>query len=76
MQIYHYGCDAAERRIARKWRLASVGFYGSILTMLIVYAIFNESPDARLAAGDLAPRSSVASMSPPPAAANHGALSR
>jgi multisubunit Na+/H+ antiporter MnhB subunit len=34
-----------DRRIVRRWRLASVGFYGSILAGLAISAAFHQSPD-------------------------------
>ena len=54
MQKFFYQLDARDRRIARKWRLASVGFYGSILAGLIFYAVFHENPEVHYASADTA----------------------
>jgi len=43
-----------DRRIVRRWRLASVGFYGSILAGLILYAALNQSPDVNYASAQSA----------------------
>lgn len=31
-----------DRRVARRWRLASIGFYGSLIAGLAAYAIFSD----------------------------------
>jgi hypothetical protein len=49
MQKVSYRFNDEDRRVARRWRLASVGFYGSILGGLILYAALNQSPDLNLA---------------------------
>ena len=38
-----------DRRLIRRWGLASVGFYGSILAGMILYAAFNQHPDVNIA---------------------------
>jgi hypothetical protein len=44
-------CDFSDedRRVARRWRLASVSLYGSIVAGLILYAAFSQSPDVNYA---------------------------
>jgi hypothetical protein len=54
MQKYFYQLNERDRRIARKWRVASVGFYGSILAGLILYAVFHENPEVNYASADSA----------------------
>jgi hypothetical protein len=61
MQKYFYQLDARDRRIARKWRLASVGFYGSILAGLIFYAVFHENLEVNSASADSAIHMKIAS---------------
>jgi hypothetical protein len=43
-----------ERRVVRRWRLASVGLYGSIAAGLILYAAFGQSPDVNYASAQSA----------------------
>jgi hypothetical protein len=54
MQRFFHQLDTRDRRIARKWRAASVGFYGSILAGLIFYAVFHENPEVKYAFADTA----------------------
>ena len=52
--------NEGERRLIRRWSLATVGFYGSILAGMILYTAFNRHPDVNYASADLAPRVSTA----------------
>ena len=52
MQKFFYQLDTQDRRIARKWRLASVGFYGSIIFGMILYAAFHWNPEVNYASAD------------------------
>lgn len=36
--------DENDRRVVRKWRLATLGFYGSILAGLVLYAALHWNP--------------------------------
>jgi hypothetical protein len=54
MQKYSENLSDADRRIIRRWRLSSVGFYGSILAGLILYAAFSQKPDVNYASANLA----------------------
>lgn len=38
MQKFSYEPSASERRVLRKWRLAVVGFYGSLLALIVAAA--------------------------------------
>lgn len=49
MQKFSYRFNDEDRGVARRWRLASVGFYGSILAGLILYAALNPNPDVNVA---------------------------
>ncbi len=52
--------NEGDRRLIRRWGLASVGFYGSILAGMILYAAFNQHPDASIALADVkAPTSAM-----------------
>jgi hypothetical protein len=42
MQSYPRNLSEADRRVARKWRLASVAFYGSFLAGFIMYVAINQ----------------------------------
>lgn len=46
--------DENDRRTVRKWRLATLGFYGSILAGLIVYAALHWNPQVNYASADSA----------------------
>ena len=58
MQKPLYHLKEEDRRIARKWSMASIGFYGSILAGLVIYgathtravdmAAVTSGPEARL----------------------------
>lgn len=43
-----------DRRIVRKWRLATLGFYGSILAGLVVYTVLHWNPEVNFASADSA----------------------
>ena len=62
MQKYFYQLNERDRRISRKWWLASVGFYGSILAGLILYAVFHENPEVNYASADPAIQTSDVSV--------------
>jgi hypothetical protein len=63
MQKYPDNLSEDDRRIARRWTLASVGFYGSILAGFILYAAFHQSQVPNLATGD--PASKVLAANSP-----------
>ena len=54
MQTYLYKPSEADRRVVRKWRLAVVGFYGSLLAIMVGFAIATSSPDVQVARTDAA----------------------
>jgi hypothetical protein len=41
-----------ERRIARRWRIGAVAFYGPIMVLLIAFAATSQRPQANLASDD------------------------
>jgi hypothetical protein len=45
MQRYPDDFSTNDRRIARKWRLGAIGFYGSILAGMFLYASLSQRPD-------------------------------
>jgi hypothetical protein len=53
MQKFSYEPTASERRLLRKWRLAVVGFYGSLLAMMVVFAVTTTNPNVQVARTDL-----------------------
>ncbi|MGV7217180.1 hypothetical protein [Bradyrhizobium sp. UFLA05-112] len=63
MQKFFYELNEHDRRIARKWRWASVSFYGSILAGLILYAAVHLNPEVNYASADSVPHAKVASSS-------------
>lgn len=46
--------NETDRRIVRKWRLVTVGFYGSILAGMIVYVALHSNPQVNYASADSA----------------------
>ncbi len=52
MQKFFYPFDEQDRRIVRKWRLASVGFYGSILVGMLLYVALHRNPEVNYASAD------------------------
>jgi hypothetical protein len=65
MQRFFYQLNEDDRRIARKWRWASVGFYGSFLAGMILYGALHWNPEVNYASADSAsqPHEKVASTS-------------
>ena len=49
MQISEDRLDGNDRPVARRWALGVLGFYGSILLGMMLYAEFGPKPDASLA---------------------------
>lgn len=49
MQKFFNQLDENDRRIARRWRLASAGFYGSLLAGFILYAALHRDPEVSVA---------------------------
>ena len=63
MQKFFYQLNENDRRIARTWRWASVGFYGSLLAGMILYAALHWNPEVNYASADSVPHAKVASSS-------------
>jgi len=64
MQIYRYKLDDADRPVARRWTLGAVGFYGSILIGLILYAALSPKADAFHASDEGTVKLSIANGPP------------
>ena len=52
MQKFFNQLDENDRRIVRKWRLATLGFYGSILAGLVLYTVLHWNPEVNYASVD------------------------
>jgi len=63
MQNFNEQFDENDRRIVRKWRLATLGFYGSILAGLVVYAALHWNPEVNYASVDAAAHARLAGTS-------------
>jgi hypothetical protein len=61
MQKYPSNLSKEERRIARRWTLASVGLYGSVLAGLMLYGAFQKRP-VDVAAADPVAKVSAAKL--------------
>ncbi|MBK3664768.1 hypothetical protein JJE66_26520 [Bradyrhizobium diazoefficiens] len=48
MQKFSSDLAASDRRVVRKWRLVVVGFYGSLLAMVLIFALMS-SRDVQIA---------------------------
>lgn len=54
MQKFLDQSNEDDRRIVRKWRLATLAFYGSILAGLVVYTVLHWNPEVNYASADSA----------------------
>jgi hypothetical protein len=52
MQNFIHQLNQDDRRVVRKWRLATLGFYGSILAGLVLYAALHWNPEVNYASVD------------------------
>ena len=59
MQKFLYQLKEDDKRIVRKWRLVTIGFYGSILAGLIVYAALQQNQETNLAASGTGAQASL-----------------
>jgi hypothetical protein len=60
MQKYPPNLSEAERKIARRWTLGSVGLYGSLLAALILFAALSPHSASNVASRDGAAKFDVA----------------
>ena len=58
MQNFIHQFDKNDSRVVRKWRLAMLGFYGSILAGVVLYAALHWPPEVNYAAVDSAAQAS------------------
>ena len=63
MQNFIAQFDENDRRTVRKWRLATLGFYGSILAGLVIYAALHWNPEVNYASADSAAHAKLAGAS-------------
>ncbi|MCG2632136.1 hypothetical protein L6654_36555 [Bradyrhizobium sp. WYCCWR 13023] len=63
MQNFIEQFDENDRRIVRRWRLATLGFYGSILAGLVVYAALHWTPEVNYASVDSVAHAKLAGAS-------------
>jgi hypothetical protein len=54
MQNFIDDLDENDRRVVRKWRWATLGFYGSILAGVVLYAALHWTPEVNYASVDSA----------------------
>jgi len=60
MQNFLEQFDEGDRRVVRKWRLATLCFYGSILAGVALYAALHWTPEVSYAAVDSAAHAKLA----------------
>lgn len=63
MQKFLDQLNENDRRIVRKWRLATLGFYGSILAGLVLYTALHWNPEVNYASIDSAAHAKLAGTS-------------
>ncbi len=63
MQKFLYQLDETDRRIVRKWRLVTLGFYGSILAGMVVYTALHWNPEVNYASVDSTAHAKLAGTS-------------
>lgn len=66
MQKFFYQLNENDRRIVRKWRLATLGFYGSILAGMVLYVALHLNADVNYASVDPIAHEKVAVGTPRP----------
>jgi hypothetical protein len=66
MQRYPDNLSEADRRVARRWTLGSVGVYGSILAALILYGALSQRSTDNVASNEPAAKFSVANAARQP----------
>jgi hypothetical protein len=59
MQRYPDNLSGSDRRVARKWTLASLGVYGTLVAGFILYAAFNPAPAPVQLASEAASKASA-----------------
>ena len=59
MQKFFYQLNESDRRIVRKWRLSTVGFYGSILAGMVLYVALHWNQDVNYASVDSTARAKI-----------------
>lgn len=63
MQNFNDHLNENDRRVVRKWRWATLGFYGSILAGLVLYAALQRNPEVNYASVDSAGHAKLAGAS-------------
>ncbi|WP_156947096.1 hypothetical protein [Bradyrhizobium sp. WSM3983] len=63
MQDFIDHLNENDRRVVRKWRWATLGFYGSILAGLVLYAALHWNPEVNYASVDSAAHAKLAGAS-------------
>ena len=61
MQNFIERFDDGDRRVVRKWRWATLGFYGSILAGLVVYGLLHWNPEVNYASAESAAHAKLTS---------------
>lgn len=63
MQKFIDQLNESDRPIVRKWRLATLGFYGSILAGLVLYTALHWNPEVNYASVDSTARAKIVGTS-------------
>lgn len=64
MQKFFHPLNENDRRIVRKWRIATFGFYGSILAGMALYVALHWNGEVNYASVDSSAREKVAVSAP------------
>jgi hypothetical protein len=60
VQKFLYRLNEGDCRIVRRWRLATLGFYGSILAGMVLYAMLHWNAEVDYASVDAAAHAKIA----------------
>ncbi len=63
MQKFFDQLNESDRRVVRKWRLAALGFYGSLVAGIVLFAVLHWNPQVNYASTDSATRAKIAGTS-------------
>jgi len=64
MQKFFHQLNDNDRRIVRKWRLATLGFYGSILAGMVLYVALRSNAEVNYASAGASAHEKVAVSTP------------
>ncbi|QOZ68929.1 hypothetical protein WN72_23340 [Bradyrhizobium arachidis] len=61
MQKFFYPLNETDRRVVRKWRIVTLGFYGSLLAGMALYVVMHWNAEVNYASVDSSAHAKVVS---------------